>query len=1036
MGNEGLLTPGGRQLEEHTRQLDERLYMPYVERLEYLPVGELSAPLLSLPGGQLHLPGEEPRLPKYLSRDVDRVLVQRVERAARGTSTVVFAVSNGTAGKTRACWEAIQHRRPDGTLALAGWRVWPTLSPIAPDELLESCGELSPQTVVWLDDAEQYLLGSDDKMGDQVAKALRELLLDQRRAPVLIIGTLLARSWGALTRRAAPGERDAYPHARKLLTGQDVRIPDFLTASEIERAQKLPDRVLADAARYARRGDVIQYVAAGPDLRRRVTNADYRSMAVLSALVQFRRIATARSVSLLFLERTSPCYLTDSEKSTLSQSWVAEAIADLTRPGTGGRSVLIPNYPTADGSGQPRYTLDDYLDRQRFSVVTRPGDPARLWAELRREVAPHELRPAAEEAQRRSLLREAALLYVSSHEAGDPTAMPALARMLWEAGRIDEAHRCYEIAIANGDHESLPPARKMLVAAGRRQAALDLIQSTLGTTTREGATQTALTYAEIGDRAAAVSWFRKAARRGDDTSVYVATEMMVEDDRDRLPEAIAWLEELVTTGNTDALAAGATAIAEKNDVDAAVRWLRGLADRGDSDLLLAGARWLFAEGLCEEALTWLDTAAEHGARDVMALGALVLVSCGLPSEALEWARRAAEFDEYAPYIAIADAFREAGLLRRALECYDTAARAGEPLAYQKAVETAADLGYVDEAKAWRNRAVRAKSDVDVGAMCARVAANGKTAEAAQWFFHDADASNPECLSPLIRYLATDRAHMEQAIAWYQTANEVDRSQALCSIASLLARDHNAQNIAADLFEHAGNAGASHAYISTARIWINTNRGHQAVGVLRKAKALGEPQASTYLAIAHASRFEFEIALDNLKESFDRNDFSAAAPVALQVFRHTQSSEHRHNNGQYDLEDTHPPEWATDPPPRTVALDVLTRAIEAGDIDALVCKAQLLASTQRFSEAIEMYLRAIATGEVTDSPRARERSVVNWLGFQLYSPEKPVTAQLAEVCDKAGRSRDFALFQRYGLIPGGTIAEHWTVPLRALQVGFE
>ncbi len=1038
MGSQGLPTHGAQHTKErNTRQLDDRLRVPRVEKLEYMPVGELSAPLLSLPGGHLSVPGEEPRLPTYLSREVDRVLVRRVERAARGTSTVVFAVSSGTSGKTRACWEAIQHRRPDGTLTLAGWRVWPKLSPITPDEFLEGYGELAPQSVVWLDDSEQYLLGSDKEIGDQVAKALRSLLADQRRAPVLIIGTLLAHSWRVLTSKPETGESDAYPHARLLLTGQDVRIPDLLTASEIERAQKLPDRMLADAARHARQGDVIQYVAAGPDLRRRITNADYRSMAVLSALVQFRRIATSRSVSLRFLEHTSPWYLADSERSTLSVSWVAEAIADLTRPGAGGRSVLTLDYETADAGGQPRYKLDDYLDRQRFSVVTRLGDPARLWAELRREIAPCKLLSAAEEARRRGLLQEAALLYLSSHEAGDPTAMPALARMLCEAGRVDEAHRCYEIAIANGNHESLRPARRMLVAAGRGQAALDLIQSTVGTTSRVGATQTALTYAEIHDRAAAVSWFRKAARRGDDTSVYVATEMLVE--RDPLPdatltEAIEWLEELITAGNTEALAAGATAIAEKKGVDAAVRWLRGLADRGDSDLLLAGARWLFVEGLREEALTWLDTAVAHGGRDVMVLGAQILVSCGLPSEALEWAHRAAEFGEYTPYIVIADAFRDAGLLRRALECYDTAARAGELPAYRKAVETAADLGYVDEAKEWRNRAVRAKADVEVGALCARLAANGKTAEAAQWLFDDADAGNPECLYPLIHYLTNDRVLVEQAITWYQTANDVDRSQALCWIADLLTRDRYNHDIAADLFEQAGNAGAPHAYISAARIWINAHRDRQAVRVLQKARTLGEPQASTYLAIAHASMFEFAPALDNLNESFDRHDFSAAAPVALQIFRYTQGSEYRHNDGQNDREDTPPPDWPSDQPPLTVALDILSHAIDAGDVDALVCKAQLLASTQRFSQAIETYLRALATGEVTNSPHARERSVVTWLGSQLYSPEKPVTAQLAEVCDKAGRSGDFERFQRYGLTPAGTIARHWTVPLRAHQVG--
>lgn len=997
--------------------------------LDYLRVSELTAASLPLMSGQLHLDGDEPRLPTYFVRDVDRVLTKRVERAANGTSTVVFAVSNGTSGKTRACWEAIQR----GVQALAEWRVWPKLSPLTPNELLDGCGKLSPHTVLWLDDSERYLREPGYEISNEVAKALRELLVDQSRAPVLIMGTLHARHWRELTSRPVVGESDFYPHVRALLTGQEITVPEFFTPSETEQAKMVSDQLIADAAQHAPQRDVIQYLAAVPELRSRVETADSQSKAVLSALVEYRRIGASRSVSLQFLERVSAAYLTDGERCTLSEGWVADAIDDLRRPGAGGRSVVKLGYEKDESVVEPRYRLDDYLERQKFSVVTRTSDPNVLWGELRREVTPQALQPAAEEARRRGLLREAANLYLSSHHAGASTAMANLASMLRDAGRIDEAMQCYRISVANGDSDSIRPAWEMLVSSGRRQAALDFIQTAIGSDRREGATLTALTYAEMKDQSAAVSWFRKAAGLGDQTSLYVATEMLAESKR--LPEAKGWLEELISAGNTDALVAGATAISEVEDVHSSVLWLRKLADRGDSEVLLAGAKWLFAEGVREEALTWLETAAERGGSEVLTLGAQVLVSCGLQSEALEWARQAANMDDSSSYISIGDAFRETGLLRRALECYDTAARAGELLAYSRAIETAADFGNVDEAKEWRRRAIRAKADadVDVGAICARLATNGKRPkEAAQWFFEDADASNPDCIYPLIRYLVPYPDQIEQAIDWYKAANGVDRSRALCWVSDLLAGDRDTQDFAAQLLEEAGDAGVPDAYISAARILINLHRAGQAVRVLLKAKALGDTRSSTYMAIAYASIYWFESALESLNESFERGDFTAAAAFALMVFRHYEATEYRKNPEQEGLDDTNLPKWNNARSPLAVAFDVLNRAIEAGDVDALVCKAQLLAFTNRFSQAIELYLRAIETGEVIDSRRASERSVATWLGAQLYSSEKSVTDQLDEVCDKAGRSRDFKQFLRYGMDPGATISQDWTVGLGKVE----
>jgi hypothetical protein len=83
--------------------------------------------------------------------------------------------------------------------------------------------------VVWLNEAQFYLLTGDPLVGERVAAGLRDLLRDPQRAPVLVLGTIWPRYWQELAAPPAPGGRDPHAHARELLTGSGIEVPGSFT---------------------------------------------------------------------------------------------------------------------------------------------------------------------------------------------------------------------------------------------------------------------------------------------------------------------------------------------------------------------------------------------------------------------------------------------------------------------------------------------------------------------------------------------------------------------------------------------------------------------------------------------------------------------------------------------------------------------------------------------------------------------------------------------------------------------------------------
>jgi hypothetical protein len=374
-----------------------------------------------------------PVLPAYVPRDHDQRLRDVVRAAAGGTGGVAVLVGGSSTGKTRACWEAIGLLREQAV----GWRLWHPIDPGRPEAALRDLNRIGPRTVVWLNEAQLYLLTADGT-GERVAAGLRELLRDPARGPVLVLATLWPQYWGELTSRPS-GRPDGHAQARELLSGGDIRVPPALTAAELKEAAGSGDPRLRMAARGAGDGRVVQFLAGARELISRYDNALPAERALLEAAVDARRLGMGPLLPRAFLEEAAPGYIAEADWYALAGDWpgqASQALARTAEPARGIPGPLAPVVPRAGGDPAPAASrrLADYLEQvgatERLDVLP----PREFWEAARRHAAPGDLPVLARHAESRGLYHQGALLRIRALACGKDLS---IFRLLTCLGRVD-----------------------------------------------------------------------------------------------------------------------------------------------------------------------------------------------------------------------------------------------------------------------------------------------------------------------------------------------------------------------------------------------------------------------------------------------------------------------------------------------------------------------------------------------------------------------------------------------------------------------
>ncbi|MER6314758.1 hypothetical protein ABT237_13430 [Streptomyces sp. NPDC001581] len=547
-----------------------------------------------------------PTLTPYIPRAHDKLLRDVVRRAEAGQSGMAMLVGSSSSGKTRACWEAVQ-------LLAEGWRLWHPFDPTRPEAALADIQKVGPRTVVWLNEAQHYLLPSTGSLGERVVAGLRALLQDQARRPVLVLGTVWPEYWDTLSALPKAEAPDVHEQARKLLAGTNISVPSSFSEADLAAIQRdeVRDPRLLYAAQRATDGQITQYLAGAPSLLERYHNAPPGARAVLEAAMDARRLGNGLAIPRLLLAAAAPGYLTDQEWDQSSDDWFEEALAYTAHPCHGARGALtrIKPRPGQEPFDAPQYRLADYLEQHGRETRFSKAVPTALWEAAFEHAHAENLFAFGRSARARHHQYTDHLRFVlKAAEAGDHAAAWEAAEDLHKSGRLAEALSLYQRAAGGA-----------AFAVARRKAAA-LLQ-------------------KLGRTDEAVDEYKKAAAQGHLSSVHAAVNLMLS--QGQSAAAAVWIKRLAEQTDLDMLDTAIALLTQaEQDIDI-IRWLRNLADKGRPGALGRAADLMQQAGRAQEAAVWLTHLANNGFLGAELLVAELLEETGRIDEATEWYQRAA-----------------------------------------------------------------------------------------------------------------------------------------------------------------------------------------------------------------------------------------------------------------------------------------------------------------------------------------------------------------------------------------------------------
>ncbi|MET9894414.1 tetratricopeptide repeat protein [Streptomyces sp. NPDC006465] len=932
-----------------------------------------------------------PALPVYVEREHDAKLRVIVENAKRGKSQLVMLTGGSSTGKTRACWEAVRHLS-------SGWRLWHPYDPTHPEAALAGIEQLAPHTVVWLNEAQHYLLTTSD-LGERLAAKLRTLLADQDRKPVLILGSLWPEYWNTLiSEPEARSHEDPHAQARALLTGRDLTVPSAFSNTDLralaDRADEDPR--LGYAADRAENGAITQFLAGAPALLERHRTAPDGARALIEAAMDARRLGHGFALPQAMLQEAAPGYLSDTQWDLLPENWLEQALAYSAKPlhGARGTLTLIRPRPGQPAPAHPHYRLADYLEEHgRLDRHTAPT-PDTLWKALLDHAPTSDRLALARSAQARHLYRIAFDLYASATDTGKAKSLRRAADWLDEVGRLDEALPWYEGAAGAGDLQALRSAADCLVRGERLDEALPWYQRAADAGDAEALGRAGGGLLDAGRLDEALTWYERAAHVGNTYGLRSAARQLVE--AGHLDEMLSWYECAAHAGDTYALGSAAKLLVEAGRLDEALTWYERAAHVGNTEALRTAAEQLGRAGQLDEALTWYERAAHTGDNQALYWGAELLVQVGRLDEMLSWYERAADAGNTEALRTAGDRLDHAGRLDEALTWYERAAHAGDTEAPRRVGDGLVRAGRLDEALTWYEHAAHAGDTEALRTAAEQLVQAGQLDEALTWYERAADAGNTEALRT-----AGDRldhaGRLDEALTWYERAAHAGDTEAPRRVGDGLVRAGRLDE-ALTWYEHAGDARV----LRWGAAMVRTEQLDRALPWYERAAIAGDTDALRLAAdrLAEAERLEEALSW------YER----AAIAGDMQALREAAG-------------------WLAGAGRLDEALSWYERAAHAGNTEALRTAAEQLGRAGQLDEALTWYERAAHTGDNQALFLAAEQlactgrldEALIWYERAAVAGDNYALFRGAERLEDAGRPDDALSWYERAAVLGGTHA---------------
>ncbi len=999
------------------------------------PLGELTDPFAlevhrSVDADDLESDGHSgdlPPLPAYVCREHDMRLGQAVDRAASGHSTIVMLVGGSSTGKTRACWEAIQ-RLPQH------WRLWHPIEPSPAESVLQGLNAIAPRTVLWLNEAQQYLLTHDPELGEQVAAGLRELLRDPRRGSVLVLGTIWPEYRALLAAESGPAGSGKHPQARALLTGVSIEVPERFTGPAIQTLRSAVDPRLVQAARYAEDGQVTQYLAGVPVLLERYRTAPASAKALIHAAMDIRRLGHGPMLPRAVLAAAALGYLTDRQWEALDDDWLDQALAYTGQPCRGVRGPLTPirARPGQPVSDRPYYRLSDYLDQVGRVERRERSAPAALWDALLAHSKATDFVRLGMQAEERGLYRYAFRFYSAAAQADDPGAfsgMDGLFRAMW---RIDEAITWFQARVDAGEPRCLHWLAHLLDAAGRTEEAMAVLRRSADNGSANDMRSLAGMLRAAGRTDEAIVVYRRAVEADGDAS-YLDLEAVVRllTEAGRVEELISWLKVRTEAGNGTAGAVGARLLDTEERYEEAVSFCQlaaaahGAGTVAEVQALDQAAGLMKKAGRIEEAIAvyqqiadtpdidpWLASSAEYNA-------AGLLRDWDRADEAITWLSRRVTTGQSSCHWHVTKLLKEKGQLEEAIAWLETLARADDHYAIEPMADLLEETGRTEEAISWRKNAAQT-SRYHMRRLADKLVEKGRADEAIDLCRHAADNGDAYGRA-LAAELLQKEGRVEEALAVLPVAaisGTDEHSASMRAARARLLSEAGREDEAITWLKDRAEAGDTAAAERVTGLLLETGQDDEAIAWLKDRAGAGDTAAARRAAamLREADRAEEMItwlsqlphpgwsalmqAADTLREmdrteeavtlyqraadADDADEGTAWLQAALRVVELLESS------GRTDE-----------------AVGWLTDQAEAGRTRALEEAAHVLRNADRTDEALIYWGRAIEAGSYR-------------LRYRLSARAAAISVRETGYAEYADRIR------RFGIEPGGSAAHPWAI----------